>query len=152
MFNPVPAHIDFIHTYDIFRVIIIDPFQIAKFPFPGCFFRKIITYLKINRLAVFYRDKIYLFCIIRGADRANWTKRKIYSKLRIMLHELTITVDDTVYKTLKPMVEQQTIGSFLYEFIQDRTKKRPTIDITALRGSLHRINTSNLRDEADRPL
>ena len=67
-----------------------------------------------------------------------------------MLHELTITVDDTVYKTLKPMVEQQTIGSLLYEFIQNRTNERPTIDIAALRGTLHRIDTSDIRDETDR--
>ena len=69
-----------------------------------------------------------------------------------MLHELTIVVDDTVYQTLKPMVEQQTIGSFLHEFIQNRTAKRPIPDISALRGSLHKIDTSDIRDETDRPL
>jgi predicted CopG family antitoxin len=41
-----------------------------------------------------------------------------------MLHELTITVDDTVYQTLKPMVEQQTIGAFLHDFLQTRAKQR----------------------------
>jgi hypothetical protein len=30
-----------------------------------------------------------------------------------MLYNVTITVDDTVYQTLKTMVEQQTIGAFL---------------------------------------
>jgi len=69
-----------------------------------------------------------------------------------MVHELTITVDDTVYQTLKPLVEQQTIGSLLYEFIQNRTKQRPAPSITALRGTLHKIDTSDIRDEADRPL
>jgi len=69
-----------------------------------------------------------------------------------MLHELTIIVDDTVYKTLKPMVEQQTIGTFLHEFIQTRATRRPIPDISALRGSLHKIDTSDIRDEADRTL
>jgi predicted CopG family antitoxin len=67
-----------------------------------------------------------------------------------VLHELTIIVDDTVYQTLKPMVEQQTIGSFLHEFIQNRTTKRPIPDISALRGSLHKIDISDIRDEIDR--
>jgi predicted CopG family antitoxin len=69
-----------------------------------------------------------------------------------MLHEMTITVDDTVYKTLKPMLEQQTIGLFLREFIQNRTRERPIPPITALRGTLHQIDTSDVRDEADRIL
>jgi predicted CopG family antitoxin len=69
-----------------------------------------------------------------------------------MLHELTITVDDAVYQTLKPMVEQQTIGSLLYEFMQNRTKERPIPSITSLRGTLHHIDTSDIREEADRPL
>jgi predicted CopG family antitoxin len=69
-----------------------------------------------------------------------------------MLHELTITVDDAAYKALKPMIDQQTIGSLLHEFIQSRTKDRPIPDITTLRGTLHQVDTSDLRDEADRPL
>jgi len=69
-----------------------------------------------------------------------------------MLHELTIIVDDAAYKTLKPMVEQQTIGTLLYEFLQSRSKKRPIPDIAALRGTLHQIDTSDIRDEADRTL
>jgi predicted CopG family antitoxin len=69
-----------------------------------------------------------------------------------MLHELTIIVDDAVYKTLKPMVDQQTIGSFLHEFIKTRTTKQPIPDIAALRGSLHKIDTSDIRDETDRAL
>jgi len=69
-----------------------------------------------------------------------------------MVHELTITVDDAVYQTLKPLVEQQTIGSLLYEFIQNRTKQHPAPSIAALRGTLHKIDTSDIRDEVDRPL
>jgi predicted CopG family antitoxin len=67
-----------------------------------------------------------------------------------MLHELTITVDDAVYQTLKPMVEQKTIGSLLHEFVQNRTKGRPVPAITTLRGTLHHVDTSDIRDEADR--
>jgi hypothetical protein len=72
-----------------------------------------------------------------------------------MLHEITITVDDTVYQTLKPMVEQQTIGSFLYDFLQTRLQndtRRSVPSITALRGTLHQIDMTDLRDETDRPL
>ena len=69
-----------------------------------------------------------------------------------MLHELTITVDDAAYQTLKPMVEQQTIGSLLYEFMQNRAKERPMPSITSLRGTLHQIDTSDIREEVDRPL
>ena len=69
-----------------------------------------------------------------------------------MLHELTITVDDAAYKTLKPMVEEQTIGPLLYEFVQSRAKKRQIPTIIALRGTLHQVDMSDLRDENDRPL
>jgi predicted CopG family antitoxin len=69
-----------------------------------------------------------------------------------MLHELTITVDDAAYQTLKPMVEQQTIGALLYEFMQTRNKERPIPPITSLRGTLHKIDTSDIREEVDRPL
>jgi hypothetical protein len=69
-----------------------------------------------------------------------------------MLHELTITVDDTIYQTLKPMVEQQTIGAFLHDFLQSRAKQRPAPAITTLRGTLHPFDTSDLREETDRPL
>ena len=69
-----------------------------------------------------------------------------------MLRELTIKVDDGMYQTLKPMVEQQTIGPFLYEFIQSRTKNRPISSIAELRGTLHQIDTLDLREEADRSL
>jgi predicted CopG family antitoxin len=69
-----------------------------------------------------------------------------------MLHELTITIDDNVYQVLKPMVEQKTISSFLYEFMQSRIKERPIPSITALRGTLHLIDTTDIREETDRPL
>ena len=65
---------------------------------------------------------------------------------------MTITVDDIAYEALKPMVEQQTIGTLLYEFLQSRIKERSIPDIKALRGTLHQVNTSDLRDETDRPL
>ena len=69
------------------------------------------------------------------------------------MHELTITVDDTVYQALKPMVEQKTISSFLHEFMQKTVKNQTaSSSITALRGTLHQIETSDLRDESDRLL
>ena len=67
-----------------------------------------------------------------------------------MLHELIITVDDDVYKVLKPLVDKQMIGPLLYELIQSRAKERPIPDIRALRGPLHRVDTSDIRDEDDR--
>jgi len=69
-----------------------------------------------------------------------------------MLHELTITVDDAIYQTLKPMVEQETIDSFLREFMQKHTKERKVPPITALRRTLHHIDTSDIREESDRPI
>ena len=56
-----------------------------------------------------------------------------------MTHEITITVDDAVYQTLKPMVEQQTIGLLLHEFIQNHTKQHPIASISALCGTLHHV-------------
>ena len=79
----------------------------------------------------------------------NWTRRQFSNKL-VVMHELTITVDDTVYKTLKPLVDQQMIGPLLYEFIQNRAKERSIPDIKALRGTLHQVDTSDIRDEDDR--
>ena len=69
-----------------------------------------------------------------------------------MTHQLTITVDDNVYQALKPMVEQETIGSFLYDFMQNRQRSKVSPSITALRGTLHKVDTLDLRDETDRPL
>ena len=69
-----------------------------------------------------------------------------------MLRKLTITVDDALYQTLKPMIEQQTIGTFLHEFIQNRNIEQPIPAITGLRGTLHQIDTRDVRDETDRPL
>jgi hypothetical protein len=53
-----------------------------------------------------------------------------------------------------------SIGSFLYEFLQTRLQdsvrqnagRPPVPSITALRGTLHQIDISDLRDETDRPL
>ena len=76
-----------------------------------------------------------------------------------MAHQLTITVDDTVYQALKPLVGQETIESLLYRFIQEtllRVQNLPNKQnipfITSLRGTLHKVDTSDIRDEADRPL
>jgi len=69
-----------------------------------------------------------------------------------MTHQLTITVDDTVYRALKPMVEQDTIGSLLHDFMKSHAKNQPVPSIVPLRGTLHKIDTSDLRDEADRVL
>ncbi|GHV25752.1 hypothetical protein AGMMS4952_04330 [Spirochaetia bacterium] len=35
-----------------------------------------------------------------------------------MLREMTIRVDEALYETLQPMVEHQTIGTFLSEFVK----------------------------------
>jgi hypothetical protein len=37
-----------------------------------------------------------------------------------MLRELTLNVEETLYNTLMPMVEKQTIGDLLAEFVQAR--------------------------------
>jgi hypothetical protein len=41
-----------------------------------------------------------------------------------MLRELTLSVDETLYNTLIPMVEKQTIGNLLAEFVQARFPER----------------------------
>ena len=41
-----------------------------------------------------------------------------------MLRELTINVEETLYNTLMPMVEKQTIGNLLTEFVQARFPHR----------------------------
>ena len=63
-----------------------------------------------------------------------------------MSREITITVDEIAYQVLKPMVEQQTIGALLRDFIQNKSKQLSIPDITALRD----VDTSNIRDETDR--
>ena len=37
-----------------------------------------------------------------------------------MLRELTLNVEETLYNTLMPMVEKQTIGNLLSEFVQTK--------------------------------
>jgi predicted CopG family antitoxin len=69
-----------------------------------------------------------------------------------MLHNLTITVDDSVYQTLKPMVERQTIGVFLHDLLQCRPRECSALSIKTLRGTLRLADTSDLRDESDRLL
>ena len=41
-----------------------------------------------------------------------------------MLRELTFSVDEALYNSLIPMVETQTIGDFLTEFVQSRIPHR----------------------------
>ena len=48
-----------------------------------------------------------------------------------MLRELTITVEEELYNTLMPMVEKQTIGDLLAEFVQSRFT-HPTYTQTGL--------------------
>lgn len=70
-----------------------------------------------------------------------------------MARTVTITVDDTVYETLKPFIEQQTIGKFLSEVIgKNPSQQTPHAGIVDQRGSLHPVDTTDLRDENDRIL
>ncbi|MDR1230080.1 MAG: hypothetical protein LBK61_01625 [Spirochaetaceae bacterium] len=72
-----------------------------------------------------------------------------------MLHELTITVDDTVYQRLKPMVEQRTIGALLQDFLRiglENDEVRQVPDIKALRGTLGNVDISDLRGDDSRLL
>ena len=41
-----------------------------------------------------------------------------------MLRELTLNVEEKLYDTLLPMVEKQTIGDLLAEFVQNRVAHR----------------------------
>ena len=41
-----------------------------------------------------------------------------------MLKELTLNIEETLYNTLMPMVEKQTIGDLLTEFIKTRSSHR----------------------------
>ncbi|MDR2517177.1 MAG: hypothetical protein LBC88_07340 [Spirochaetaceae bacterium] len=66
-----------------------------------------------------------------------------------MLHELTITVDDAVYQTLKPLVDTHTIGAFLGNLLQNSPQKPA---IAPLRGTLHHVDSSDIREETDRLL
>jgi predicted CopG family antitoxin len=71
-----------------------------------------------------------------------------------MAHTLTITVDDTVYETLKPFVEQQTLNAFLSKVIgKDSSSTQIThTNIADFRGSLHKVDTSDIREENDRDI
>ena len=88
-------------------------------------------------------------CLLKGA---------VLCYTKGMLHDLTISVDDTLYAALQPMVEQRTIGAFLMEFVRARpsapppenSKKAPGID--QFFGALPHLDTSNIREEEDRAL
>jgi len=41
-----------------------------------------------------------------------------------MQRELTLNIDETLYNTLLPMVENQTIGKLLAEFVKSRFSER----------------------------
>jgi len=41
-----------------------------------------------------------------------------------MLRELTLNVEETLYDTLMPLVEKQTIGNLLAEFVKTRFTQR----------------------------
>ena len=69
-----------------------------------------------------------------------------------MAKTVTITVDDTVYETLKPLIEQQTIGDFLAKVIEKDITQTAPFGIASLRGSLHRVDTSDVREEIDRDI
>jgi predicted CopG family antitoxin len=73
-----------------------------------------------------------------------------------MSRELTITVEDSVYETLQSMVEQQTISDFLKDLLKSATTaqsaRRSNPGIASLRGTLKPTDTSDIRDEEDRPL
>jgi hypothetical protein len=56
---------------------------------------------------------------------------------------------------LKPMVEAQTVGVFLQDFLNSslkNVKEQPAPDIKALRGTLGRTDTADIREEEDRAL
>jgi len=42
------------------------------------------------------------------------------------MREMTITVDDGLYETLRPMVEQRTIGDLLAAFVKSRFAESKT--------------------------
>jgi len=69
-----------------------------------------------------------------------------------MAQTLTITVDDAVYKTLKPFIEQHTLDNFLSAVIKNNLSSKQGINsgIKSFRGSLHQIDTSDIREEDDR--
>ena len=71
-----------------------------------------------------------------------------------MAHTLTITVDDTVYETLKPFIEKQTIDTFISTIIEKNLSSKQTLHsgIKSFRGSLHQVDTSDIREENDRIL
>jgi predicted CopG family antitoxin len=69
-----------------------------------------------------------------------------------MSQTLTITVDDNVYETLKPFIEQKTLDLLISEAIgkYSTTAQTTPSSISKLRGSLHNIDTSDIREENDR--
>ena len=71
-----------------------------------------------------------------------------------MAHTLTITIDDTIYETLKPFIEQQTIDTFISTIIEKNLPSKQKLHscIKSYKGSLHHVDTSDIREEDDRAL
>lgn len=71
-----------------------------------------------------------------------------------MAHKLTITVDDRVYETLKPFIEKQIVGEFLSKALGQDSQPIPSppFSISGMRGSLHKVDTSDVREKEDRDI
>ena len=69
-----------------------------------------------------------------------------------MAQTLTITVDDAVYNTLKPFIEQHSLDNYLSAIIKNNLSSKQVTEsgIKSFRGSLHKIDTSDIREEDDR--
>ena len=71
-----------------------------------------------------------------------------------MARELTITVNDAVYEKLKPLIEQNSLDEFIAKVIVNNPLPAsvPHPGIATMRGSLHQVKTTDIREEYDRDL
>ena len=70
-----------------------------------------------------------------------------------MEYTLTITVDDSVYEILEPFIKQQTVDSFLSNIIKKNAVSfTSSPDIKNLRGTLHQVDISDIREKDDRKI
>ena len=71
-----------------------------------------------------------------------------------MEHTLTITVDESVYEKMKPFIEQQTFNTFISNAIVTYQQSLPSAHpgIAGMRGSLHQVDISDIREEDDREI
>ncbi|MDR2509612.1 MAG: hypothetical protein LBC77_03090 [Spirochaetaceae bacterium] len=67
-----------------------------------------------------------------------------------MLREITITACDTVYQTINPPLDEKGGGDFPLDL--PRNSARPEPAIKSLRGTLHRVDTLDIREETVRSL